>query len=209
MALFFVVSGACAPTFAPPPRVAIGALPELDPVGSGQARLHGGHQGSFALRTEGGLFQDTSLEMGLSGSMAQDGMVMAGVGLRRSFYRKPAVSVVGSGGVALGCGGKREGAGGCDSRFAWGTYLGLDMGYRMLPWLGLYQGSRVQWSLGDRGGPLTLWQIYALGLQVDYRFLFLSGEVGYVRYDSFAHLRGDTLDSEAGPSWSFALGWRW
>ena len=79
----------------------------------------------------------------------------------------------------------------------------------MLPWLGLYQGSRVQWSLGDRGGPLTLWQLYALGLQVDHRFLFLSGEVGYVRYDSFAGLRDAAQDSQDGPSWSFALGARW
>ena len=134
---------------------------------------------------------------------------MLGFGVRRELYATPRGSVVGVGGVAVGCGGAIEGVGGCGSRFAWGTYLGLDVGYRVVPWFGVYQGSRWQWSVGEGALPVTLWQLYVLGGQLSYKRVYVSFELGYARFDSVMEDRREVVDSEDGPHLSLGVGARW
>lgn len=169
-ALGFAAVAACQPAFAPPARIAIGAMPEPLAAGTGTLRVTGNSLANIPIggevRGEYGLNDQVTAEIGLSAAFPSYAtFLLGGGGLRihpfeHEWFRL-GLSV--SFGLGAGAGG---GAGGWHQARAMSTALGLDLGVRFADWLGVYLGNRYQLSTARRR-PTTHWGLHVLGAQVD------------------------------------------
>jgi hypothetical protein len=201
-----IVLGACSPTFAPPVRTGIGSVP--NPSGDSPAAtvVAWGGQGKGHIRMVHRLSDELDVESTVVSNIDRDNpaqrFFLAGPGLighmPTAWSWLQSAWVVG---FAVGCGGARDGVGGCN-RAAGGTHIGLDLGSALFWGFHLYLAQRLQVSFAENV-PTTLWGLHAVGLQWDASpRWFLSLEVARWWYKNRA-------ENEDAAIANLGLGFRW
>ena len=178
----------CHATFAPPARVAIGRMPEA--LGKGKVSIQAG-AGAYGAEIRGavGLSKGVELDVGatLGGWDKKEHLFALGsTGLRTELIHHKFFRLGANLGFGIGNGGPLEGKGDFLNRTALSVYGGLDLGFRLHKYFGIYLGNRYQLSW-VHNIPITHWGYHVLGLQFDIgKHLFTTFEAGIAYFKNSA-----------------------
>ncbi len=190
----------CYPTYAPPMRMGLGRLPEALGKGRGAVQVSYAHpyvpvtEGRFAV----GLTPTLDLDAGLFWMLAGVeglGSLMGSTALHWEVARAGFFRMRLTGGVGVGRGGEYhdpETDERTDPSFALGALAGLDLGFRISRYFGIYVGNRYNFSVTPQT-PATHWGYHTLGLYGQVAGFYLAAESGFAYY-------ANHMDSAFGPT---------
>lgn len=206
----------CNPTYAPPPRTAHNVAPDRLEPGEGEVAVSSSWylRGSAVLSAE--VAERVTLEGGLetgpgSWQLATGGARVTVV----DAHGRTGPTMDLETGLAVGLGGERCQADYGDTldcqgrvpdqrdwteRLAYGGYLGLGLGYRVVEELQLYTRGRVEVSVAS-GIPRTLWGSWVAGLELDLDPVMLHLVGGFGGFDN-------EVDGALGPLVELGVGIR-
>ena len=227
--IWTLATGCHSPSFAPLSRVGVSTLPEPAGPRGGSVQMSYGYSYSHVVEPRGtmGLTDWLDLDlngMAIFGGMMEDklkgsGMYMGSLGLRAYYVPTKWFRVGFAGGLSLGWGGLiglsstpgEEPDYNEHGGVAGGGYVGVDVGFRIVKYFGIYLGNRISMTRSERIS-FTTWGYHVLGLQVDFSpRVFATVESGIAWYKTL-----NPKDSAAGSTiiygslgYRFSSAWHW
>jgi len=215
LAFIVLINSACV-VASPPLTMQVGKMPEILDVHEKEIRLSferlgDGFVTGIEPRFSYGILPRWQLDFGLL-NLDHDNndaieVLMGTVGAKYGFLAKKRWSGAVLFGVGAGCGGYNGNEDQpsdflCEDGFAYGSYTGLDFGYRFGRVVGTYLGNRIQFSKAH-GLPFSVYGLHILGFQFDVSrkfYLGLETGTGWV---------ANSRNSEAFGQLSINLGFHW